>query len=93
MRISDSVPAVLPEDVYAKSSGTGNTELEHSELRYLFQGILSQLPAEQKEVIALRFGEELEVQGDCKSLRMQPIYGEIPLPSSNGKTEKGDAGG
>lgn len=27
MRISDSVPAVLPEDVYAKSSGTGNTEL------------------------------------------------------------------
>lgn len=68
MRISDSVPAVIPEDVYAKPSGTGNTELEHSELRYLFQGILSQLPAEQKEVIALRFGEELKFREIAKVL-------------------------
>ena len=55
-----SNPALLHEDDGAETGGAGNKELEHTELRYLFQGILSRLPAEQREVIALRFGEELK---------------------------------
>ena len=68
MRISDSDPTLLSEDVYGESGGAENRELEHTELRYLFHGILSQLPAEQREVIALRFGEELKFREIAKVL-------------------------
>ena len=68
MRMSDSDPALLPEDIYGEPGGAGNPELDHTELRYLFQGILSQLPAEQREVIALRFGEELKFREIAKVL-------------------------
>lgn len=45
---------------------SGNLELEHAELRYLFHVILGQLPAEQREVIILRFGEELKFKEIAK---------------------------
>ena len=60
--------ALIHEEGYSEMSDAGKTELDHTELRYLFHNILSQLPAEQREVIALRFGEELKFREIAKVL-------------------------
>lgn len=48
------------------NSDSGDSELAHAELRYLLHGILSRLPEEQREVIVLRFGEELKFKEIAK---------------------------
>ena len=42
--------------------------MEQAELRHLLHGILSRLPEEQREVIILRFGEELKFKEIAKVL-------------------------
>lgn len=50
----------------SREGNSGDLEFAHTELRYLLDGILSRLPEEQREVIVLRFGEELKFKEIAK---------------------------
>lgn len=66
MRMSN--PPAMRKDGAPAEGGSENSEMEQAELRHLLHGILSRLPEEQREVIILRFGEELKFKEIAKVL-------------------------